>query len=188
MNSSPWMSPALSLIPWAWVIVRPCEIIGAFNANGSPAHSLFSPGNRVLQSVMGPMSYCSAWTNLILRGKWQKPTALSPPLSPSLYVSSASLCPSEQADRHHTENSRLYHSCGVVRRPVMGVVCGCRQNDRRSGALLCHCSAWPQTAMTGGERLFPVLQPSWDCCGIYEESGVRNAAGGGGLRGWLTCR
>lgn len=65
-------------------------------------------------------------------GKWQKLTALSPPLSPSLYVCFASLCPSAQADRHHTENPRLYHSCGVVRRPVMGVLCGCGQNDRRS--------------------------------------------------------
>lgn len=132
MNSSPWISPTLSLIPWAWVIVRPCEIIGAFNANGSPAHSLFSPGNRVLQSAKGPMSYCSARTNLRLWGKWQKPTALSPPLSPSLYVSFASLCPSGRGDSHHTENPRLYHSCAVVRRPVTGVLCGCRQNDRRS--------------------------------------------------------
>lgn len=48
--------------------------------------------------------------------------------------------------------------------------------------------------MPGGERVFPVLRPSWDRSGIYEESEVRNAAGGGGggggggLRGWLTCR
>ena len=34
--------------------------------------------------------------------------------------------------------------------------------------------------MSGGERLSPVLRPSWDCCGIYEESRGRNAAGGGG--------
>lgn len=53
-------------------------------------------------------------------------------------------------------------------------------------ALLCHCSAWPQTAMTGGERLFAVLQPSWECRAIYEESRGKNAAGGGG--GCLTCR
>lgn len=31
-----------------------------------------------------------------------------------------------------------------------------------------------------GERVFPVLRPSWDRSGIYEESEVRNAAGGGG--------
>lgn len=78
------------------------------------------------------MSYCSARTNLRLWRKWQKPTALSPPLSPSLYVSFASLCPSGRADSHHTENPRLYHSCAVVRRPVTGALCGCRQNDRRS--------------------------------------------------------
>ena len=34
--------------------------------------------------------------------------------------------------------------------------------------------------MPGGERVFPVLRPSWDRSGIYEESEVRNAAGGGG--------
>lgn len=171
MNSSPWMSPTLSLSPWAWVIVRPCEIIVAFNANGSPAHSLFSPGNRVLQSVKGPMSYCSAWTNLRLWGKWQKPAALSP-LSPSLHVSFASLCPSAQADRHHTDKPRLYHSCGVVRRPVMGVPCGCGQDDRRPGlscvtAALDHGQPW--LVEKGFACVTALLGLLWDLRGKQRE-------------------
>lgn len=109
------LPPPPSLNPLAWVIVGPCEIIVAFNANGSPTHSLFSPGNRVLQRVEGPMSYCSAWTNLRLQGKWQRPAALSPLLSPSLHVSSVSLCLSARSDGHHAERLRLCHSCGVVK-------------------------------------------------------------------------
>lgn len=118
----------LSTQPRAWVIVRPSQMIVAFNTNGSLAHSLSSPGNGVPQSVKGPLSYYSAWTNL----RWHKPTALSPPLSPCLYVCSPSLCPSALADRIHTERTRLYHSCGVVRQLVMGVLCHCRQIGRRS--------------------------------------------------------
>lgn len=45
-------------------------------------------------------------------------------------------------------------------------------------ALLCHCSVWPQAAMTAS----PALRLSWDCCAIYEESKGRNSAGGGGAQ------
>lgn len=54
-------------------------------------------------------------------------------------------------------------------------------------ALLCHCSAWPQTAMTGGERLFP---PSYGPPGTAvrfmrkAEGRMRQEEGGG----CLTCR
>lgn len=110
-------------------------------------------------------------------GKWQKPTALSPPLSPSLYVCFASLRPSAQADWHHTENLRLYHSCGVV---SDGCTVWPRTEWQTVWALLCHCSARPRTAMTGGERLALCYGPPGTAVGFYEESRGRNAAGGEG--------
>lgn len=56
------MPPAQPLIPCTWLKTGPCEIIRALNSNGSPAHSLFSPGSRVPECAEGPMSDCSERT------------------------------------------------------------------------------------------------------------------------------
>ncbi len=111
-------------------------------------------------------------------------------LCPHPYMSS--LPPSVHVRRQTgtTENPRSRHSCGVVRRPLMGVLCGCGQHDRRS-VLSCVTAALDHRQPWLLKKGFPpVLRPSWDCCGIYEESKARNAAGGGEgrLGGWLTCR
>lgn len=115
-------------------------------------------------------------------GKWQKPTALSPTLSPSLYVSFASACPSALADRHHTENPRLYHSCGVVRRSVMGVLCLCGQNDRRSG-LSCVTAALDHGQLWLVGKSFPCVTALWgllwDLRGKWREECSRRWGWGG---------
>lgn len=184
MNSCPWTSPALSLNPWAWVIVRPSEIIVAFNANGSPAHSLFSPGNRVLQSVKGPMSYCSAWTTLRLRGKWQKPTAHSPPLSPiplHLLCVPLPIYPRETGTTQRTWDciTAVAGSDGLV----MGVLWRCGQNDRRSG-LSCVTAALDHRQLWLVEKGFPsvtaLLGLLWDLRGKQREECGRRGRGGGG--------
>lgn len=177
MNSSPALSPN----PWAWVIVRPCEIIVAFNANGSLAHSLFSPGNRVLQSVKGPMSYCSAWTNLRLRGKGQRHTALSSPMSTIM----SPLRPTVHLQRGASTTQKTRDSITAVAwpdGPVMGVLWHCGQNDRRSGLSYVTAFVWLVTSHDWWSKAFPTLLPSWDCSGIYEENGGRNASGVVGVK------
>lgn len=82
-SCAPWIPPAQPLIPCTWLKTGSCEIIRALNANGSPVHSLFSPGSRVPERAEGPMSDCSERTNLRLPAV--KPSALfspAPPLSP----------------------------------------------------------------------------------------------------------
>lgn len=72
-SSTLWISPAQPLIPSTWLKTGPCEIIRALNANGSPAHSLFSPGSWVPESAVGPMSDCSQRTNLRMRRSDKNP-------------------------------------------------------------------------------------------------------------------
>lgn len=60
----------------------PCEIIRALSANGSPAHSLFSPGSRVAESAGGPVSDCSERTDVRLRRGERSPPPCCSPQSP----------------------------------------------------------------------------------------------------------
>lgn len=88
---------------------------------------------------------------------------------------------------NHTENPRLYHSCRVVRRPVMGVLAWLQTGMTDSSCLLCHCGAWPRTAMPGGGEGFPcvtaLLGPQWDLRGKWsEECGRRRRRRGGAQR------
>lgn len=62
---------------------------------------------------------------------WQRPIARSHP-APFWSPSPPSVHLHGQADSHHTDDLRLCHSCAMVRRPLMGVLCGCRQTDRES--------------------------------------------------------
>ena len=128
------------------------------------------------------------------RGSDKKPTALSPPLSTRFFLSPWPLRPSARKPHREPEIvSQL--RCGQT--AGAGCAVWLQTGWQTARPLLCHCGAWPGTAMPGGERVFPVLRPSWDRSGIYEENEGRNAAGGGGgggggggegLRGWLTCR
>lgn len=179
-NSFQWIILALSLSPWAWEIVRPREIIVAFNANGSPAHSLFSPGNRVLQSVRGPTSYCSARTNLRLQGKGQRAhctfssSVLFPFVPPLLLVS---IWHRQTGTTPRTWDciTAVGQSDGQRR----GVLCRCGQNDRRSG-LSCVTAVLTTDRHEWWRKAAPVLRPSWDRRGNLR--GKRGGGWGEGMR------
>lgn len=92
------------------------EMIAAFNANGSLAHLLFSPGSSVLQSVKRPLSYNSAKTNLRLQGDISPLNflLLHPPCL-SVCSHSASICPGRREPNGEDEMASQLWCCQTAR-------------------------------------------------------------------------
>lgn len=103
-------------------------MIAAFNANGSLAHLLFSPGSSVLQSVKRPLSYNSAKTNLRLQGDISPLNflLLHPPCL-SVCSHSASICPGRREPNGEDEMASQLWCCQTARDGVY-----CVTNDWHS--------------------------------------------------------
>lgn len=178
------MDPSHRLLnPRAWELIKACEMIVAFNTNGSAAHSLFSPGSCNVSRDLWVITLheLTLYHEVTLAHCTFSPFCLQP------FMSAAPPCVHLRRGRRqpHREDE-IVSQLWCCQTASDGCTVSLQTEWQTIWTLLCHCGAWPRTAKPAGEKLS-------QCYGSLRGCWERNAAGGSvavlrELRGWLTCR